>query len=464
VHKSGSTSDLDGLAWGRAQAAGFVAAQHLPPFNQAHLTGRFTLAPTNRTELANNPTETGFAAKSPKVIVGSITGKSQTYLTGALNIRNTGNLISKPGILHLLLSKDQVPSPDDIRLKFGPSRLPTPQTQIAVPSIAPGHNITYYFDIDNGVDFRIVAPPNETGTGYYVVADLEYNDPLVAVEPIEYPTFPRIQGIIVSPQRISTSEAGGAGTFTVFLDRRPTANVTIAMTGDTSEGTLSPASLTFTPDNWYLPQVVQVTGIADPSTSIDRTSTTYTVALGPAVSTDSLYNGLAVPSVTVVNSDRDADVVVTTSGTATSGSQPFAITTSAAASPPTSGTVTLTLSKRPTQPVTIQVINGNTADGALQPVTGDPYTAGLSDANPFITITPEQWDTNHSAKFMVQAKTDTTLTPTATGATTTVTYTISFAVSADGTGADPARDPDYDGIVPAPVTVVNTTATPLIPQ
>jgi hypothetical protein len=50
----------------------------------------------------------------------------------------------------------------------------------------------------------------------------------------------------------------------VVLTSQPTADVTIALTSsDTTEGTVSPASLTFTTANWQRPQTVTVTGVDD---------------------------------------------------------------------------------------------------------------------------------------------------------------------------------------------------------
>src|SRR5439155_11228054 len=67
-----------------------------------------------------------------------------------------------------------------------------------------------------------------------------------------------IPGITVAPTSgLSTTEAGGTATFTVVLDTQPTANVTIGLSSsDASEGTVAPASLTFTPGNWNTAQTV----------------------------------------------------------------------------------------------------------------------------------------------------------------------------------------------------------------
>ena len=70
-----------------------------------------------------------------------------------------------------------------------------------------------------------------------------------------------------SPSRrsaASTTEAGGTATFTVVLDAQPTADVTVGLsTSDATEGTVLPASLTFTSANWNTAQTVTVTGVND---------------------------------------------------------------------------------------------------------------------------------------------------------------------------------------------------------
>jgi len=69
-------------------------------------------------------------------------------------------------------------------------------------------------------------------------------------------------GITVVPTSgLQTTEAGGTATFTVVLDSQPTEDATIGLSSsDTTEGTVSPAILTFTPVNWNVPQEVTVTG------------------------------------------------------------------------------------------------------------------------------------------------------------------------------------------------------------
>jgi hypothetical protein len=101
-----------------------------------------------------------------------------------------------------------------------------------------------------------------------------------------------------------TTEAGGAVTFTVRLNSEPLANVTLAISSsDTTEGSVSPASLTFTAANWNSPQTVTVTGVDD--TNYDGTIA-YTAVIGAAASSDGLYNGLNPADISLTNTDNDS--------------------------------------------------------------------------------------------------------------------------------------------------------------
>jgi hypothetical protein len=97
----------------------------------------------------------------------------------------------------------------------------------------------------------------------------------------------------------ATSESGTTATFTVKLATAPTANVTVAVvSGDLTEGTVSPASLTFTPANFATAQTVTVKGVADTENDGNKT---YTVTL-TATSADDAYSG-KTGSVSVTNTD-----------------------------------------------------------------------------------------------------------------------------------------------------------------
>ena len=111
-------------------------------------------------------------------------------------------------------------------------------------------------------------------------------------------------GIRVSPPPLPvTSEAGGTASFSVVLGSSPTADVTIGLaSSDTTEGTVSPATLTFTAASAFTPQTVTVTGVDDAAVDGD---VAYSILIGAAVSTDPAYNGLDPADVSLTNHDDD---------------------------------------------------------------------------------------------------------------------------------------------------------------
>ena len=116
---------------------------------------------------------------------------------------------------------------------------------------------------------------------------------------------PTPKGLVTStPTNSSTvTEAGTQSTFTVRLRAAPSANVTVAVSsGDTTEGSVSPNTLTFTTQNYGTAQTVTVTGADD---NIQDGSVSWNVVLNPASSGDSTYNGLSNVNVAMTTSDDE---------------------------------------------------------------------------------------------------------------------------------------------------------------
>jgi large repetitive protein len=162
-------------------------------------------------------------------------------------------------------------------------------------------------------------------------------------------------GITVSAISGPTTEAGGTATFTVVLNSQPTANVVIGVTSsDTTEGTVAPASLTFTSVNWAAPQTVTVTGVND---DLDDGNQPYTIVTAAATSTDTGYSGMDAANVSVSNTDND-----------TAG-----ITVSAISGATTEGAVTATftvvLNSQPTADVVIGISSSDTTEGTVAPAS-----------------------------------------------------------------------------------------------
>ncbi|AFZ07458.1 Subtilisin [Oscillatoria nigro-viridis PCC 7112] len=164
-------------------------------------------------------------------------------------------------------------------------------------------------------------------------------------------------GITVNPTAgLTTGEDGTKANFTVVLNTQPTADVTIGLTSDNvAEGTVSPASITFTPANWNTPQPVTVTGVND---GIVDGDIGYKIVTAAAVSTDANYSNRDVADVSLSNQDNDAAgiSITTTATTATEGGA--------------NGSYAIELTSEPIAPVTIN-FNAGSEINAIAPITFD---------------------------------------------------------------------------------------------
>ena len=103
----------------------------------------------------------------------------------------------------------------------------------------------------------------------------------------------------------ATSETGTTDDFTVVLDAQPSSNVVITVSsGDTGEGTVDLASLTFTNANWNTPQTVTIDGVDDALLDGDITYS-ITLSIDDANSDDN-FDALEDQTVSVTNADDDA--------------------------------------------------------------------------------------------------------------------------------------------------------------
>lgn len=111
-------------------------------------------------------------------------------------------------------------------------------------------------------------------------------------------------GVTVTPTSgLVTGESGTSANFTMVLDTKPTDDVTIDLSSDdTTEGTVSPASVTFTPLTWDQPQTVTVTGVDD---SVPDGTIAYNIVTAAATSSDSHYDGVNPDDVSAINADDD---------------------------------------------------------------------------------------------------------------------------------------------------------------
>lgn len=172
-------------------------------------------------------------------------------------------------------------------------------------------------------------------------------------------------GVTATPvQNLQTSEAGGTATFEVVLDAEPTADVTIAISSsDPTEGTASPASLTFTPADWNVAQTVTVTGVDD---TLEDGPVSYTIVLAPAVSTDGNFNGINPADVSVLNADSEVGITVNPTG---------GLTTTEAGG---TATFSVQLNTQPTAEVVVGLSSSDLTEGVVSP--------------PSLSFTPANWN------------------------------------------------------------------------
>ena len=196
--------------------------------------------------------------------------------------------------------------------------------QRAVPRTGTGSADDFLLGLDPHGDFRLVHHiERDSGTpramavdsqgNVYLAADLSGNVVLPTGDLFDTPTGHRdlyvlrldlAPGIAVTPSgRLRTSEDGEADTFEIVLETAPTADVTIGLSSsDTGEGIVAPASLKFTPQDWYVPKTVSVRGVDD---ALVDGHVAYSIITAPATSTDPSYSGLNAIDVSVTNLDNE---------------------------------------------------------------------------------------------------------------------------------------------------------------
>ncbi len=287
-----------------------------------------------------------------------------------------------------------------------------------------GNSLTASYSSDGTAWTQIGSPVSITMTGTAAIglAATSNSTTLLNTSTLTNVSIPTTVGFNVSAPSPSatTTEAGGAVTFTVSLTVAPTADVTVPISSsDTTEGTVSTSLLTFTTANWSTPQTVTVTGIND---AVADGNVAYSVILGTATSSDTRYNGMNPADVSLTNQDDDtAGVTVSApSGTATTEA---------------GGTVTFTirLNSEPTANVTIPLSSSKTTEGTVAPTS--------------LVFTPLDWNVAQTV----------TVTGVADGV-----YDGNVAYSAV-IGAATSTDTAYNGLNPADVALTNTNIDPLPP-
>ena len=223
-------------------------------------------------------------------------------------------------------------------------------------------------------------------------------------------------GITVSPTMLTVPE-GDTRTYTVALNTQPTGSVTVGISSNNTDVTVSSSSLTFTTGNWNTAQTITVTAAQDGDAANDTAVLTH------------------VPSGADYNSVSDVTLTVTVTDDETAG-----ITVSPTSLPVNEGstaTYTIVLDTQPTSGVTV-TINDPTDN---TDVTADPASLSFSTSN---------WSTPQTVTVRASEDADSAQD------TATVTHTVSGGDYASVTASDVAvtvPDNDTAGITVSPTTL-----------
>ncbi len=284
------------------------------------------------------------------------------------------------------------------RLTFTPSNWNTPQTV----TVAAAHDADA---VNDKAQLRYTVSSDNVSGPYSGLAAAG-----VAVTVTDDDTV----GVTVSETTLTVAE-GGDNTYTVVLDAQPTSDVVINVTkSGSTDVTVSPATLTFTGDNWDTAQTVTVAAAQDADAADDSAAIAHAVA--PAESADE-YDTATIAGVAVtVDDDETAGVTV---------SRPRMRMDEGG-----SNTYTVALNAQPTSDVVIAVTSNNSD------VTVDTDAATSGSQNT-LTFTPNNWSTAQTVRVAADQDAD------AANDKAAITHAVVAAQSAD----------EYDNVTIARVRV-----------
>ena len=255
----------------------------------------------------------------------------------------------------------------------------------------------------------------DTGTVTHTVSGGDYGS-VTAADVAVTVTDNDTAGVTVSPTTLPVNE-GSTRTYTVALNTQPSGSVTVAITSNNTDVTVSSSSLTFTTGNWNTAQTITVTAAQDTDAANDTAVLTHD------------------PSGADYNSVSDVDLTVTVTDDDTAG-----VTVSPTTLPVnegSTGTYTVLLDTQPTATVTV-TINDPTDN---TDVTADPASLSFSTSN---------WSTLQTVTVRAAEDADSAQD------TGTVTHTVSGGDYGSVTAADVAvtvTDNDTAGVTVSPTTL-----------
>lgn len=196
---------------------------------------------------------------------------------------------------------------------------------------------------------------------------------------------------VTAPGNTLTSESGTQTSFSVVLDSKPTAVVSLCLaSSDEGEGALvigqdvlagdatcPQARVEWTADNWNDPRTVLVVGVDDEELDGNQP---FEILIGPATSEDAAYDGLDPKDLQFVNTDDDRPGI-------TVKLQGPALTTESGGSV----SISMVLNSKPTASVHFCLWTSDTSEGSVV-VGGDVSPADPPCTVASIFFSPENWN------------------------------------------------------------------------
>jgi large repetitive protein len=251
-----------------------------------------TLIVTNSTLSGNSATQGGgiYYSSGTLTVANSIVWGNSTQITGTTTVTysdvqggfaGTGNFDLDPMFVSPVAYTSAPTTTGDYHIQAD-----SPALNIGSNAALPQDT----FDLDGDSD--VIEP---------VPFDLDDNSRIVNgtvdIGAYEHQT---LAGVTVSKAEMTVTEGGTTDTYTIRLNSRPSANVTIDLSTG-GQATTAPTPMTFTLSNWSVAQTVTVTAVNDDIMDGPQTDTVR----HSVESTDIAYDGITVGSISVSVIDND---------------------------------------------------------------------------------------------------------------------------------------------------------------
>jgi hypothetical protein len=220
-------------------------------------------------ELANSPMEEG--SEDSAIVTATLSNKSE--LTTTIELAYSGT--ATPGT-------DYISSTDTITVVAG---------EIAGTAIITAVNDEFDEPDQETIEVTIESVKNGTEKDEQMVEAVINDDDTSLIK--------------VLPQNLVVEEGGATASYSVTLETKPTADVTVKLESDgqvmLSGSTLNDNSLTFTADTWNTPQFINVTAVDDKIAEGEHKGEVQHTA----TSSDPVYNGTKAATVVATITDND---------------------------------------------------------------------------------------------------------------------------------------------------------------